>query len=175
MRVFIALLFSKNNKLQVFKQLKNLANNYKGNYTSYNNLHLTLYYIGEVNNILLQKVKQCIKSIKSSSFVYKTSGMDCFKIRQNNCLVHLKIKNNSNLKELHDKVIVSLKNTGIKINIQKFTPHITLGRKVEINLADLKNIKTLPIELKANRISIMESKRNNGDLVYREIDYCLLK
>jgi len=175
MRVFIALLFSETEKKKIFKQLKNLTNNYQGNYTTYNNLHLTLYYIGEIDSLILEKVINCVKKINFSKFKYETIGLDCFKNRQKDCLVHLKVKNNLNLKQLHDEVIIKLKDIGIKVFNQKFTPHITLGRKVKINQNDLKQITSKPIIFNANKISIMESKRINGDLVYREIDYSMLK
>ncbi|MDY0139036.1 MAG: 2'-5' RNA ligase family protein, partial [Candidatus Izemoplasmatales bacterium] len=52
-----------------------------------------------------------------------------------------------------------------------FTPHITLGRKVKISKEDLLDILVDEVEVEFDRISIMESKRVDGDLIYEELDH----
>ncbi|MFW5889241.1 MAG: RNA 2',3'-cyclic phosphodiesterase [Bacillota bacterium] len=175
MRVFIALLFSEKEKKLIFKELKSLAINFKGNYVKYDNLHLTMYYIGEIDSCLLKNVITGIKTIDFPKFNYKTLELDCFKNKKNQCLLHLKIKNNAFLYKLRNIIISVLNDAGININKHKFTPHITLGRKVKIKQEDLKNINNIPLKFNANKISIMESKRINGELVYHELDFHLLK
>ena len=90
-------------------------------------------------------------------------------------MIHLKIKDNHTLKLLHLRVINALKLIGVKIESENFTPHITLGRKVEIALDDVNNLPNKSLKIEASRVSIMESKRVNGILVYEEIDYQALK
>ncbi|MDY0140063.1 MAG: 2'-5' RNA ligase family protein, partial [Candidatus Izemoplasmatales bacterium] len=63
MRIFIALLFSEEIKVELYNTIDYLRDLYDGNYTSFDNLHLTLHYIGEVDELLLEDVKTAIKSI----------------------------------------------------------------------------------------------------------------
>jgi 2'-5' RNA ligase len=175
MRIFIALLFPDSIKKEIFKEIEKLSENYPGNYTSYDNLHLTLHYIGEVSSSKLSEIKEAIKSIEFPSFAFETSRFGAFKNRDIKRLIHLKIKDNHTLKLLHLRVINALKLIGVKIESENFTPHITLGRKVEIALDDVNNLPNKSLKIEASRVSIMESKRVNGILVYEEIDYQALK
>ncbi|MCF7923972.1 MAG: RNA 2',3'-cyclic phosphodiesterase [Candidatus Izimaplasma sp.] len=175
MRIFIALLFSNAEKTHFYHQIKKISDRHSGNFTTYNNLHLTLHYIGEVDKQLLNKMKTEVNKINFPSFNYKTEKLDCFKNTGNHCLVHMKINNNPMLNKLYKKVINSLQDSGIQIINQKFTPHITLGRKVKINYETISQYNYNPREISANRISIMESKRVDGELIYEEINFCLLK
>jgi 2'-5' RNA ligase len=173
MRIFIALLFSKLIKDKLFSYVENLRDNFDGNFTSYDNLHLTLYYIGEIDELKLCKVNEEIKKIKYSSFEFTISDLSSFKNSPTQRLVHFQIKPNLNLQGLHLRVINALKLAGITIKSTDFTPHITLGRKVKISIEELSKIESEVLTVNASRISIMESKRVDGELVYEELDYHL--
>ncbi|MDT8336202.1 MAG: RNA 2',3'-cyclic phosphodiesterase [Candidatus Izemoplasmatales bacterium] len=171
MRIFIALLFPKLVKDKLYSYIESLKENYEGNFTNYDNLHLTLYYIGEINELQLKKVSNALKKINYSVFEYEIDDLSSFKNSPTQRLVHFKVKPNFNLQVLRLKVINALKLAGIEVNSTEFTPHITLGRKVKMTIEELSKIKSDVLTVKANRISIMESKRLNNELVYEEIDY----
>lgn len=175
MRIFIALLFSEIVKNKIFGLVNELEKKFEGNFTARDNLHLTLYYIGEIDKVLLEKVKKEIKEINFNKFSYETLGIGSFKNSFKHRLLHLTVKEDISLKSIHVKVLNALKKSGIEINNLDFTPHITLGRKVFINDLEMKSIKFSDISILASRISVMESKRIDGNLVYEEIDYQLLK
>lgn len=175
MRIFIALLFPDTIKGKIYKQIEKLQEKYPGNYTSYDNLHLTLHYIGEVSIDKLTEIKTAIKNIDFPVFDFKTTKLGAFKNRDSKRLIHLKIKDNHSLKLLHLRVINSLKLAGLDIESENFTPHITLGRKVEIALADVAGLSLEEMEINASKVSIMESKRIDGILVYEELDFKPLK
>jgi 2'-5' RNA ligase len=175
MRIFIALLFPDRIKDEIFNEVEKLNDRFQGNYTSYDNLHLTLHYIGEVNNTKLSEITQAIKSIDFPSFSFETSRFGAFKNQDIKRLIHLKVKESHSLKLLHLRVINALKLIGVKIESENFTPHITLGRKVEIPLEAVNKMPQKSLSIEVSRISIMESKRVDGILVYEEIDYKALK
>lgn len=171
MRVFIALLFPKLIKDELYLTIEKFKDLYRGNYTSYDNLHLTLYYIGEVDNSLLIKVTESIKQIEYPKFDLKTVKLSSFKKSTKHCLVNVKVDLNTQLKILQKRVLMALEKAGVVIDNSGFSPHITLGRKVEISLSDLEKFKFDQIDIPISRISVMESKRVDDELVYEEIAY----
>lgn len=175
MRVFIALLFSLEEKKLIFDYKERLSKNYEGNYTTFDNLHLTLYYVGEVKDSELKLIKDEIKKINLESFVYEVSGIGSFKNKGDHCLVHLEVGLNYNLLKLQSRVLNALKKAFVPITQTNFTPHITIGRKVKMSIEDIKKIRMEKFSVVAKKISIMESKRVNENLVYEEIDFQSLK
>ena len=171
MRVFIALLFPKLIKDELYQTVEKLKDGYKGNFTSYDNLHLTLHYIGEVDNTLLMKIIESIKQIEYPKFDIKTIKLSSFKKSTKHCLANVKVELSSQLKILQKKVLMALEKAGVVIDNSNFSPHITLGRKVEINYSDLENFMFNQIDIPISRISVMESKRVDDELVYEEIAY----
>ena len=171
MRVFIALLFPKLIKDELYLTVERFKDGYKGNFTSYDNLHLTLHYIGEVDNMLLMKIIDSVKQIEYPRFDIKTIKLSSFKKSTKHCLVNVKVDLNSQLKILQKKVLMALERVGVVIDNSGFSPHITLGRKVEISHSDLDRFKFNPIDIPISRISVMESKRIDDELVYEEIAY----
>ena len=83
--------------------------------------------------------------------------------------------NYSQLKLLHKRVIFASEKAGVEIDNANFSPHITLGRKVEIGFDDLNNLKIRELDIPITRVSIMESKRVDEELVYEEIAYIKLQ
>ena len=175
MRIFIALLFPKLIKDEIYRTLEILKDNYRGNYTTYDNLHLTLHYIGEVSSEMFKQITDSIMQIKYSKFQIHTANLSSFKNSSKHRLVHVKVDVNSQLKLLHKRVIFALEKAGVEIDNANFSPHITLGRKVEIGFDDLNNLKIRELDIPIIRVSIMESKRVDEELVYEEIAYIKLQ
>lgn len=175
MRIFIALLFSESIKKQLQEYIEKLSQNYEGNFTSYDNLHLTLYYVGETNEDLLRNIVEKLRQISFNRFIYKTNKISSFKGNKNHRLVNILINENKRLNLLHFYVVKALRSAGVNVKSTNFTPHITLGRKVYINEDELAQIEIDELEISASRVSVMESKRVNDTLVYEEIEYIDLK
>jgi 2'-5' RNA ligase len=171
LRIFIALLFPKLIKDEIYSTLEILKDNYRGNYTSYDNLHLTLHYIGEVNIEMLKKVTDSIMQIACPKFHIKTANLSSFKNSSKHRLVHVKVLMNSQLDLLHKRVIFALEMAGVTIDNANFSPHITLGRKIEIDYDELNSYKIRELDIPIAGVSIMESKRVDEELVYEEIAF----
>jgi len=175
MRIFIAILLPKLIKDQIYSDIEKLSSGFKGNYSSYDNLHLTMYYIGEVDDLQLKRIVSEIKKINFKKFDFEIGKIGSFKNSSSQRLVHLQVKPNNVLKSLHQQIIFCLKNAGVSITSTDFTPHITLGRKVEISLEALYSLVTEEMIVSTTRISVMESKRIDNVLVYEEVDFQILK
>jgi len=174
MRIFIALLFPEEVKKEIFSLINDYENRFEGNYTSYDNLHLTLHYLGEISKDKLISLKQALKEVEFPSFSYAVNKIDTFKSDKVKKILHLRVEKSSYLKMLHQKVINILYSIDFPLENTNFTPHITLGRKVAITKESLLEINMKKITIKAEKISIMESKRVKDKLVYEEVDFVKL-
>ena len=169
MRIFIALCFPEMIKKKIFNKIEDISQEYSGNYTSYDNLHLTLHYIGEIDNLLLNRVIMEVKRITFEEIEITVTGIGSFKNTSTERLLHLEVKKSQELIILHRKVILALKKAGVKIENEEFTPHITLGRKVAIPIEKVKNLQIENFVFHVKKVSVMESARVGKDLVYSEL------
>ena len=167
MRVFIALLFPVQVVNKLSEKINELSKDYRGQYTLVNNLHLTLFYIGEVSKDQLKLVITSMKNIEFERFSYTLRGISSFKKKQR--LVYVSIDYKKELMQLRERVVEALVKTGLEIEFSLFKPHVTLGRKVMIDEEWLTKLDFGPIDTGAIKISVMESKQINGVLRYIEI------
>lgn len=171
MRIFIALLFEDGIKDAIYDYLEEVEEvSESGNFSSYDNLHLTLLYLGETSSAMLVKITDKLREIVFRQFDYQTQGIGSFHKSQNRRIVYLGVGKSYNLESLYNLVVLKLKEIGLEFPTEKYTPHITLGRQVGLIAEhDLDQIRTRPLTIKADRISIMESTRVDGELTYREL------
>lgn len=171
MRIFIAINFTEEIKCKLYDQILNLKRqSVKGNFTRKENLHLTLAFLGEVDEKHLERLKKVINQLEVSELFIGFSNMSAFHYGDE-LLPWIGIEPNTKLQVLQQRLIEGLKESGFTPDEKNFTPHITLGRKVimksktEINRYDGLCGK----EIVVNAISIMKSERINGILTYTEI------
>lgn len=172
MRIFIALLFQHEVKDRIYDYLEEIEEIAEsGNFTTYGNLHLTVLYIGEVDTDYLQGIKRKLSEISLDKITYQTKGLDYFQKSGNKKIVYLGIKQSFELERLYQLVCLKIKELGKFIPTGSYTPHITIGREVRlISDTDLALVRTKPMTIVADRISIMQSTRVNGKLTYLELD-----
>ena len=133
------------------------------------NLHLTLKFIGEVENI--NEIHEKLSEIKFKPFNIKLGK---FEMRSKGKYTN---KNYSALLwsnvEPHDKIIELQQEVDSELfsGYQKFLPHITLGRikmvKKEKEFLELiKGIEIKPIEFEVNSFQLMQSKLSKDGSKY---------
>ena len=171
MKIFIALLFDKETRLNIFEYLKEVEKiSTSGNFTNINNLHLTLKYICDTDKLQLEEIKRKLSEISYSCFDYTTNNLGFFQKSKSKIIAYLGLNPNRKLNEIYSLVIDKLNELGYDYGDELYTPHITLGRQVSlINNNSLKDIECNQLTILANRISVMESKRINDRLVYAEL------
>jgi len=171
MRIFIALLFEDEIKDLIYDYLEEVESiSDSGNFSSNENLHLTLLYLGETSPAMLERIRYKLNEIVMKKFFYETETLGSFKKSQNRRIVYLGVKKSFNLESLYNLVVLKLKELGLNFPTEKYTPHITLGRQVSLIAEDeIRQVKTESLRIQATRISIMESTRIDGELTYREL------
>ena len=100
MKIFIAFLFEDEKKDIIFDMLQEVKLiSSTGNFTAYNNLHLTLFYIGETTPKELEVIKAKLLEINEKTFNYVTNKIKCFSKSNNQKIVYLGVEHSE---ELHD-------------------------------------------------------------------------
>lgn len=172
MRLFISINFNvdvKDRIIEIENKLKEYA--LKGNFTRVENLHLTLVFLGEVNEKNIEKIELSMSHIATSPFKLLFNDMGCFK-RNGGDIWWLGAEHSSILFDLQKKLSMDLQELGFPVEQRKYTPHLTLGREVLLNekfsRMDISN-QIEPIAVDVCKISLMKSERINGKLTYTEI------
>lgn len=167
MRVFYAIRFNEEIKDKIFKIENNLKDHsLSGNYTLKDNLHLTLRFIGEVENEELNMLIKVLNYINNETFQVEANRIGEF-ARGSSSISWLGINKSVELDNLYKNLELILQEYGWQKESRRFAPHITLGRKVKG--MKIKDIKFEPIIIEVDNITLMKSKRVNGVLKYLPI------
>ncbi len=171
MRLFIALDFNplKNNLSSIQKRLdRNIA---KIKLTS--DYHLTLKFLGEVSNNLVNQIEERLNKINFSQFSLTLDNIGVFPNESYIRVIWIGVRPKeepTRLKEDIDNILFEL---GFKKE-PNFYPHITIGRVKSIKdkegfIKNLKSIKVDEEELKIDSFKLMESTLTREGPIYREI------
>jgi 2'-5' RNA ligase len=171
MRLFIAINFNdemKDSLAGTISDLRSAARH--GRYTSRENLHLTLVFIGETDRTgdILDVMEEVCEDAFTGPMTLTLSEAGVFHGRSGD-LHWVGVENTSELKRLVKALEVGLRDCGFKIEKRRFTPHITIGREIVIDQDAGPIIKVSLAMMQADRISLMRSDRVDGRLVYTEI------
>lgn len=175
MRVFIGIELDESMKEYIFKNQQIVKNNsVKGNYSRKENFHLTLRFIGEVNDVQIDDLKKTIDETAkiSSTFKLKSGELGYFP-RKNKKIIWVGISEGQrSLQQLFNVLENNLQKHGFERDERGFKPHITIAREVILNM-DFKplteKVKIENRDIPVNKISLMESTRIDGKLTYRPI------
>ncbi len=133
------------------------------------NFHLTLAFLGEVEEDSLIFIHQAIKetSFAPTRLIFDSIGQ--FN-RKEGPLVWLGIKENSQLAAAQKQLAHHLKQAGFTLQNKPYIPHITLARKTEIKEGiDLNSLLSSSFSALADEMDLMESIKIDGKLVYTKI------
>ena len=167
MRLFIALTLPRLVKEEVLsyqKRIQGTLNDFSP--VTFDNLHMTLAFLGETNDV--ETVKEALRSFSfngpvsftlDNTIAFSMRKYDTLVIRANECPLVL---------ILDEKLRKLLDEHNIEYDKRNFVPHVTLGRGVSINLKDLDNFKVLS-NIVVSSFSLFEStKDEEGNFIYRK-------
>lgn len=172
MRTFIAIELNENLKEYIF-QKQQIIRGYceKGKFSTKENLHLTLKFIGQTNYNDVEILKEAIDKSASQSlpFNLKLGELGYFP-KKNRKIIWIGISEGyKKLQQLFKVLEDNLATQGFERDNRGLNPHITLAREVVLNtefggIAEEAMIlnKVIPVK----KISLMESKRVKGELKY---------
>ena len=161
MRLFIAIRFSREVETALGQAISGLrAVSAGGNFTRAENLHLTLAFIGESRDT--KTLCRVIDSCAGAAFPLAIGGAGRF-----GDLYWVGVASNPALEALALRLQKALRGAGFPVETRPFRPHITIARRVQG--AHPLAFEAPRAEMTVGRISLMESLRQEGKLVYREL------
>ncbi|KOR27057.1 RNA 2',3'-cyclic phosphodiesterase [Clostridium sp. L74] len=173
MRVFYAITFHEETKEKLVEYKNVIASNsVKGKFTNKNNFHLTLEFIGEVDEKRLSLLKNVLYKLRQHPKEIIVSHIGLFK-RRDKEIIWLGIEENKELMTLQRELRNLLISNGFRVEDRKYKPHITIGREIVRQNSIDKNIFE-PLHIPIHSIALMESKRINNELVYKPIEEKIL-
>ena len=166
MRLFIAINFNNSTKSRLARlrdELKGRSS--RGTFPPDENLHITLAFLGECDEKQAASVRGVMDSVAVKPFDIAIDRVGCFRrnggdiwwagARESRPLAALQ-------RELTDKLI----NRGFDLDKREYSPHITLGRRVE---TDERPRDVEPFVETIYSIDLMKSDRVNGRMIYKKI------
>ena len=166
MRLFVAVSFSSETKKMLTElQTRLREHGVRGNYTSCDNLHLTLAFIGEYDRP--EKVRKALGGVSFEPFELAVGN----RTGSFGDLLWVGIERSKELSSLAVRVRAALEAADIPFDHKPFKPHITILRRAVFTNGAISSdlLRTDTVKMSVERISLMESKRINGRLVYSEI------
>ena len=166
MRLFIAINFSEKIRAQLVFLRDELRSRSKcGNFTSADNLHLTLAFLGECDAKQTSAAKMAMDAVSFEPLFLNIERIGRFK-REVGDIWWAGVQENKHLSTLHSNLTDKLISAGFTLEKRKYNPHITLGRKVE---TDAVPWQVSPFCETVTSIELMKSERADGELRYTAI------
>ena len=160
MRLFIAIIFTEELKTAITKTMLRLTlAGVKGRYVSTETLHMTMAFLGEVEDP--EAVKSAMKDISWRPFTLRLTQIGNF-----GDLVWLGLDGGKDLSALAGKIRSALDAAGIRYDRKKFVPHITLIRKAT---GHWKGVSCPGGAMRVEKIALMKSEVKDGKRVYTQI------
>ena len=161
MRVFVAVEISNN---RILKNIETFQKNVQidAKPTKIDQIHFTLKFLGEIDEIRCEQVKDTIKKISFSSFDLLLKGVGGFPNLKNPRVIWIRIDENGveKLTALANEIGMKLTSLGFEDD-KKFKPHLTIFRvKKKINDISvmMKNYQT--IDFGTQTVSKIKVKRS---------------
>ena len=127
MRCFIAIKLPIEIKDYLFELQREIRSEYaKINFVHKKNLHLTLKFLGEINNKKIEEIKERLKEIKFKHLEFSLNDVGFFPNEKSIRVVWISLKPTNAVIELQQKIdseILDLFNKD-----ERFSAHLTLGR-----------------------------------------------
>lgn len=160
MRLFIAINLSSQIKDELINALNVMYDHgVRGNFTSEENMHLTLAFIGDYPDP--QPVLDALSDVEFTPFDISLDGIGSF-----GDLWWAGITESVPLESVARRVRRALAEHDIPFDKKRFSPHITLIRKATNNMP---GVQVHPIGMTVEEISLMRSDRGRSGMIYTEV------
>ena len=162
MRLFIAINFDGPTRERLLALQRKLRNCASGNFTRPENLHLTVAFLGEAEDICAigRVVSGCFR--EPVTLLFDRVGT----FRRD--LYWVGARQDPRLAALYSALVDGLRRAGFTGDWpDRLTPHVTLAR--EVALASQPDLSFEPFSMTVRRLSLMKSERVGDRLTYSEV------
>ncbi len=164
MRLFLAIKLSKPMKdALIGAQNEFYDRGVRGSYTSEENLHLTLAFIGEYPDP--EAVLEALADVSYAPFALSLEGLGCF-----GDLWWAGMRPSPPLTALARKIRYALAQGNIPFDRKRFSPHITLLRRAR---GDMPGLEMGEASMIVEAFSLLRSDRGRNGMIYTELGQIL--
>jgi len=167
MRLFIAINLSNTTKDSLIDLRDELKSSSEyGNFSLRENLHVTLAFLDECDTKQAAAAKAAMDSVSFSPFDIRIDRIGRFGGGQDEATWWAGVYVGAALSALNRDLAENLSAAGFSLDRRKFSPHITLGRRVVTGAAPR---RIEPFGEVVKKIDLMKSERLSGRLTYTAI------
>jgi len=136
-------------------------------------LHLTLRFLGEINDDQVNKIKDIFKSVKLTKFRARLNSAGVFPSEDFIRVVWVNLEPSDKFKEIRDLIESELEKAGFKKD-ERFESHVTLARVRWIKdrkdfIDKLKKISIKPLEFDVSNIKLKKSTLTLKGPIYEDV------
>lgn len=171
MRLFYAIEFPDPVKQRLAEVSSGLAAlSARGRWSRPDNIHMTIQFVGECPGEWLADLRNILRraALSTAPFDLTIQGWGTFGDSQD--ILWLGIEREPELEKLAGTLKVLLRQQNLPFDRRPYTAHITLARQVHISREQLTGWQYPPISCPVRSVSLMESRREEGVLVYRALE-----
>jgi len=168
MRLFIAINLNDKTKSALLALRDELRINAEsGSFTRPENLHLTLAFLGECNVKQLSAAEAAMKPVSFEQFDLMIDRVGWFGGKQSAATTWWAgARESKELLDLQRDLTDRLTETGFALERRRYSPHITIGRRV---VTDYAPWRFEPFYETVSKIDLMDSQRIDGRLIYTKV------
>ena len=171
-RLFVALKIPDEVKEKIFSYLETVSNFSDFRWEQKEKIHLTLKFIGDVREELLQNILDEMEFVKEYySFNCETSKFGFFFRNSEPIILWSNLDTDESILSLVNELNERLKKFDIEIEKRKFRGHLTLLRiKKRVDeefIRKIKEFKFDPIKFNANQVALIQSYLKPGGSEYK--------
>ncbi len=168
-RCFVAVDFDNNLKEEIIK-IQNQIPEFIGKKTELQNIHLTLKFLGEIEEEKINRIREKLREIRFKSFFAEINSIGVF----SKDFVKILWLNINGCEDLQKQIDEKLKEFFDKEN--RFQGHITIARVKAIKdkkkfLDEIEKIRFQPINFKIEKFILKESILTNKGPKYRDLEF----
>lgn len=166
MRLFIAIELDPPIRRAAYELALELRESVAGRAVREDNMHLTLAFLGEQPGGRLGALRKCMERAAAGSFGLELGNVGRFR-RSGGDVWWLGVRLSPELRELQARLCSELRSAGFETEERPFRPHITLLRQAGGDAPRTPDFP--PLEQRVERMTLFESMRERGVLVYRPL------
>lgn len=172
MRLFIAIELPKTVRSELSKALRELRSRSSGGrFSSEDNLHITLHFIGESDDLVgaVNAIRTACAGIRP--FTLKPDSYDFLEKGERKTSFITVGGETEELSILREKLESALADNGFNRDYHRFIPHITLGRNVEHDELVAMEMREMAFRqsFTVSCVTLFESVREKGRMVYNPL------
>lgn len=145
-----------------------------GVFTRRENLHLTLAFLGEMDPEQIRAARAALEALRAEPFPLRFGPAGRFR-RSGGDVYWAGVERSRELEELHGMLNRELCDRGLPVDGRPFRPHLTLVRQGVPADGFGGQFDVPALRMRIDRVSLMESGRIGGRLVYTEKAFQILK